>query len=218
VKTFAAIALSAALLSTVPDALMPMVQASNSKASSQRGREAFVEGDFENAVRELGVAAEIRPGPEASFDLGTARIAAGDTAGGLQSLTGAFEDDALSTDVRYNAGWAALGVRDWDSAIREYEEVLRDRPGDGNAKRNLEIALRRKEESQQQPEPQPQSQSGPPDQNEDEDEDDGQPPPQGETPSDEAADVDSILRSVEQQEKEELERMRRSHRGRKADW
>jgi Ca-activated chloride channel homolog len=208
--------LSAALLSGVPDMLGPIGRRSNSEASSQRGREAFVEGRFEDATREFGSAAGIRPGSWASFNLGTARIAAGDVTGGLQALATAFEDESLAADVRYNAGWAALEVRDWDNAIRAYEEVLRERPADANAKRNLEIALKRREEQQQRrQEPDAESESRQPD-----DEEDGEPEPQArqEPPRANDSDVDSILRSVEQQEKEELERMRRSRRGRKVDW
>lgn len=220
-KGLAPVAILAAALSAVPDSLGPIGRRSNSEASSQRGREAFVEGQYEDAAREFGVASEIRPGPVTSFNLGTARIAAGDVAGGLQSLTTAFEDESLAPDVRYNAGWAALAVGDWNNAILAYEEVLRGRPGDANAKRNLEIAIRKKEEQQQQQQqpqsggqenPQPQPQSG-------ENDDEGnQPPPQAEQRDQGTSDVDSILRSVEQQEKEELERMRRSRRGRKVDW
>jgi Ca-activated chloride channel family protein len=214
------VAILAAALSAVPDSLGPIGRRSNSEASSQRGREAFVEGRYEDASNEFGTAAEIRPGPVASFNLGTARIAAGDVAGGLQALTTAFEDEFLAADVRYNAGWAALGVGDWDNAILAYEEVLRERPGDANAKRNLEIALRKKEEQQQQQQPQRGGQDNPqpqpqPEENEGEGD---QPPPQAEQQDQGTSDVDSILRSVEQQEKEELERMRRSRRGRKVDW
>lgn len=215
-KTLIPMLLSATLLSTVPEMLGPMGRRTNSEASSQRGREAFVEGRYEDAAGEFGAAAGIRPGPVASFNLGTARIAAGDVAGGLEALATAFEDDALATDVRYNAGWAALEARDWDNAIRAYEEVLRGRPGDANAKRNLEIALKRKQEQQQrqqQPDVQPE-----PQQPEGEDENGEDPQAQGEPPQSNPSDVDSILRSVEQQEKEELERMRRSRRGRKVDW
>ncbi len=208
------IALSAALAGGVVESLGPMGRATNSESSSQRGREAFAEGRFEDAVREFEAAAGIKPGPEAGFNLGTSRIAAGDFAGGLESLTTAFDDEALATDVRYNAGWAALGVQDWDNAIRANEEVLRERPFDANAKRNLEIALRKKQEqeNQQQRQPQPSPQ---PQQPED---DESDPQPEGEQQQNEPSDVDSILRSVEQQEKEELDRMRRSRRGRKSDW
>lgn len=221
-KIFVPIAIAAAMLSSIPDILGPISRRSNSEASSQRGREAFVEGRYEDAAKEFGNAAEHRPGPDASFNLGTAQIAAGDVAAGLQSLAGAFESDSLSTDVRYNAGWAALEVGDLDNAIRAYQEVLRERPGDGNAKRNLEIALRKKHEQeqnqQQSGQPNPQQQPQPEEPDEDERDDGDQPPPEAQQPRQDSSDVESILRSVEQQEKEELDRMRRSRRGRKADW
>lgn len=221
-KTLLPVALAAAALSGLPDSLGPVGKKSNSASSSQRGREAFVEQRFEDAVREFGVAADMRPGPAASFNLGTARIAAGDVAGGLESLAPALEDAELATDVRYNAGWAALGAGDFDNAIRAYEQVLRERPGDANAKRNLEIALRKREQQQPQQQPQPggQNPDAQPKQQPDDGEQPGdQPPPEsgpGQQPP--ASDAESILRSVEQQEKEELERMRKSRRGRKVDW
>jgi len=224
-KAMIPLVIAASMLAGLPDSLGPIGRKSNSEASTQRGREAFVESRFEDAAREFGVAAELKPTPLSSFNLGTALIAAGDVAGGLQSLTSAFEDEGLKSDVRYNAGWAALGAQDWDNAIRAYQEVLRERPGDANAKRNLEIALRKKQEQQQQPQQQqqpgqndqqnPQQQPQQPDNNQNDDE---QQQPQADQQQKGASDVDSILRSVEQQEKEELDRMRRSRRGRKVDW
>jgi tetratricopeptide (TPR) repeat protein len=211
-KSLVPIALAAALVSPVPDILEPLARKSNSGASAQRGREAFVEGRFEDAAREFGVAAGLRPEPAASFNVGTAKIAAGNVAGGLESLVAALDDETLVADVRYNAGWAALDAGEWTNAIRAYEEVLRERPGDANAKRNLEIALHLMQQQQQQP--QPDAQPRP-----DDDEGGGEEPdPQGDDPPAGEPDVDSILRSVEQQEKEELERMRRSRRERKVDW
>src|SRR5207245_10917709 len=94
----------------------------------------------------------------------------------------------------------------YDYAIRDFTETLRLRPNDAPAKRNLEIALLRKNLQQRraggsrQPQkgssPQPQQQQA-------------QPSPD-EKQQNRDANGEALLRSVQQQEQEELMRMHRA--------
>ena len=119
-------------------------------------------------------------------------------------------DPQLRADALYNRGNSALAANAFDPAIRDFAEVLRMRPNDLSAKRNLEIALRKKMEQskqpgagdQQQPQGAQQQQNqanrapAPGDKNAQQ--------PKGET------DADALLRAVQQQEQEELSRMRQA--------
>ena len=109
----------------------------------------------------------------------------------------------LRQPALFNRGNAALAANALDYAIRDYTAALRLQPNDTAAKRNLEIALRKKAQQDESggkggqpnpgpPAPQPPSQTP---QN-------GQQKPKG------GADVEALLRSVQQQEQEELARMR----------
>lgn len=149
----------------------------------------------------------IHPAPARQFNLGTAEIAAGDRERGAAALDQAMRDPKLRADALYNRGTSALAAKAYDSAIRDYVDALKLRPNDVPAKRNLEIArvLKRAADEQQQRQrqgsggPKPQAQKPQPQASGD------KPQPKGET------DMDALLRSVQQQEKEELARM---HRGR----
>jgi hypothetical protein len=116
-----------------------------------------------------------------------------------------MRDPRLRADALYNRGTSALGAKAYDSAIRDYVDVLKLRPNDAATKRNIEIAraLKRAMEQQQRQRqgsggPKPQSQKPQPQANGE------RPEKQGET------DLDALLRSVQQQEKEELSRMHRA--------
>ncbi|HYS54613.1 MAG TPA: tetratricopeptide repeat protein, partial [Thermoanaerobaculia bacterium] len=117
----------------------------------------------------------------------------------------AMSDAQLRADALFNRGNSALSSNAYDYAIRDYSDVLRLRPSDAGAKRNLEIALARKSTVQRQSSGARQPQPGAP-----------QPQPQQQPQSapDEKqrqdANVESLLRSVQQQEEEELARMHRA--------
>lgn len=179
----------------------------SSSAAGARGVTAFERQQPADAVSEFRTAAALDPSPHNHFNLGTAQIAAGARAEGATTIARAMADPALRHRALFNRGNSALASNAFDHAIRDYAEALRLAPGDRDAKRNLEIALQR-QKSMQQPQqgggsrqqqgasqnPQPSPQPAPDRGKEEEGE----------------ADAEALLRSVQQQEQEELARMKRS--------
>lgn len=177
----------------------------NSHAASLRGLKRYAAKQFDDAAAQFARANGIAPAPLREFNLGTAEIAAGRREQGAATLEQAMRDPRLRPDALFNRGNGALEAKAWDYAIRDYIATLRLRPGDAAAKRNLEIALHRKAEQQQQqksggsgqqgagskPQPQPKP---------------GEPRNPSETPKSDP-NAEALLRSVQQQEQEELARM-----------
>lgn len=173
----------------------------NSHAAAKRGAEAFAKDDYATAAREYATARQQAPSARGAFNLGTSQIANNDRADGSAALVEAAKDPALKADALYNRGNGALAAKDFEQAIHDYTDALRTNPRHAAAKRNLEIALHRKQEQdaqqagasnqqqqQQQPQPQPQ-----------------QPKP---APREGDTDAEALLRSVQQQEQEEMRRMK----------
>ena len=153
-------------------------------------------------------AQQLAPSPRNAFNLGTVEIAAGDRERGSTHMADAIQDPALRADALFNRGNSALESKAYDHAVRDFSDALRANPNHTAAKRNLEIALTQKQN--QRPAPggkqgqQGQSQQKP------------QPQPQGQKPTPSSQpDLDTLLRSVQQQEQEELRRMKgRAEEGR----
>jgi len=183
----------------------------NSDAAVARGVSAYNRQRYEDAAREFAAASRNAATPQGAFNLGTAEVAAGRRAEGSAALAGALADPRLRADALFNRGNSALAAKAYEHAVRDYTDSLKVRPSDPAAKRNLEIALRsleamRKQEAgsggQQQ---QPQQGQVPQQQSQDQQ--------QGRNPQDrpgQGADPEALLRSVQQQEQEELARMKRA--------
>ncbi len=175
----------------------------NSHAATASGVKAFAHKKYSDAVKAFGTANSIAPSTQRAFNLGTAQVAAGNREQGSSTLAKAMKDPHFRADAIFNRGNSALASNAYDYAIRDFGDVLRLRPNDPGAKRNLEIALARKSmmqrragsrQPQQGSSPQPQPQLLPaPDQQQKRD-----------------ANVEALLRSVQQQEEEELTRMHRA--------
>lgn len=176
----------------------------NSHAAAARGAKAYAAKQYPAAAASYAQANAIAPTPARAFNLGTAEIAAGSREAGASTLNAAMRDPAFRADALFNRGNAALSSNAYDYAIRDYVETLKLRPSDAAAKRNLEIALRRRaaqqradngggagENQQPQPRPQPTAQ---------------EPQPKSDP------NTEALLRSVQQQEQEELSRMNRPAR------
>jgi tetratricopeptide (TPR) repeat protein len=172
----------------------------NSHASSARGARAYQKKQYGDAAKAYTRANEIAPSSRNAFNLGTAEIAAGNREQGSSRLTEAIRDPALRADAYFNRGNSALQAKAYDLAVRDYADALRANPNHAGAKRNLEIALTHKQnqrpspggkqgQQQQNQQKQPQQQARKP----------------GPTPQ---PDLDALLRSVQQQEQEELRRMK----------
>lgn len=208
----AAGALALALVA-IPPALQAWLRASNSRASTAKGIEQFDAKKHPEAASSFAAAEAIDHGAIARYNLGTARVAAGEGARAAADFGDAIGDEALATDAYYNRGSAALQSSRWDDAIRDFSDVLRRSPADADAKRNLEIALRKKtEEDERRRQQQQQQQSGDRKQEQPEEGDQGEPEQGGDV------DLESLLRSVSQQEREELSRMRRTAATRGRNW
>jgi tetratricopeptide (TPR) repeat protein len=179
-----------------------MTRPTNSKAATERGVVAYERQKYGDATSQFASAASSDPSPRNLFNLGTAQIAAGQRTEGSATLTKAMNDPSLRPQSLFNRGNSALAANALDHAIRDYTEVLKLVPKDREAKRNLEIALRRKQSMQQpekQPSPSPQAQQQQP-----------QPRPDGKQEERGQTDAEALLRSVQQQEQEELARMKRA--------
>ena len=178
----------------------------NSHAANAHGVKAFAQKNYADAVKDFGAAHAIAPSSRRAFNLGTAQVAAGNREQGSSTLAKAMRDGQLRADALFNRGNSALSSNAYDYAIRDYSDVLRLRPSDAGAKRNLEIALARKSQVQRQssgarqpqpgapsPQPQPQQAHAAPDEKQRQN-----------------ANIESLLRSVQQQEEEDLTRMHRA--------
>jgi Ca-activated chloride channel homolog len=183
---------------------------SNSRAATKHGLTEYAQRRYGAATTSFAKANAYRQTPTTLFNLGTAEIAAGKREEGSAALTAAMKDNSLRADALYNRGNSALAASSFDYAIRDYIEALKLRPRDLATKRNLEIALNRKAQAQQ-------SRSG------------QQNNPQGSNPQQQQqknpqqpstaqqqrqprqdANTEALLRAVQQQEQEELERMKRA--------
>ncbi len=133
-----------------------------------KGNRAYEERRYEDALQ--GYAEAQAHAPEAAelqYDIGNVRYRQEDYAGAADSYRRALESAGgeLAADAAYNLGNAMFRQQDYPAAIDAYRRALAERPGDEDALRNLEHALRLRE--QPPPEQQPQS---PEDPNEDEQE------------------------------------------------
>jgi len=185
---------------------------SNSHAASRRGVVAYENQQYTAAVEAFGEAQSLAPSPRGAFNLGTAQIAAGQREQGSTTLAEAIKDPALRADALFNRGNSALAAQAFDHAIRDYIDALRAQPNHAAAKRNLEIALRRRDSSRRGDSSDQQNQQSPSQQQQQQSPTEGQRPETGEL------DLDALLRSVQQQEHEELRRMKSKASEPKVGW
>jgi|CXWL01.1.fsa_nt_gi Ca-activated chloride channel family protein len=104
------------------------------------------------AAADLDSAARLAPAnPLAQFNAGTGRLLAGRAAEAEAAFLRAGEladgpgEDSLGAALPFNLGNARFVQGDYDGAIEAYREALRLDPNLGDAKFNLELALRAKE-------------------------------------------------------------------------
>jgi Ca-activated chloride channel homolog len=178
----------------------------NSYAAAQRGTKQYATKRYDQSVKSFGEADRLASSSKSAFNLGTAQIADDKMTDGSATLTRAMKDPALRADSFFNRGNSALKSKAYEYAIRDYVETLKLRPADAGAKRNLEIALEQLQtqrksaggkQGPQQPSPSQQQ---------------GQKSPSAGQKEDQQqqSDAESLLRSVQQQEQEELQRMKRA--------
>jgi tetratricopeptide (TPR) repeat protein len=187
------------------------VPETNSHAAAARGLKAYEAKQYEDAVTAFR---KVRPSPSSAFNLGTAEIAGGHREEGSATLGAAIKDPTLRADALYNRGNSALAAKAFDHAVRDYKDALRARPNFPAAKRNLEIALIRRASAEQEASGKQQGGGGKQEQQNPQQPAPGQKP----APKNGQTDLEALLRSVQQQEQEELARMKRVPAERRVGW
>jgi tetratricopeptide (TPR) repeat protein len=174
----------------------------NSHAASARGGKAYAKQQYAESVKAFTRANELAPSPQGAFNLGTAQIAAGQREQGSTTLQQAIRDPQLRADALFNRGNSAFAAKSLDHAIADYIDALRANPHHAGAKRNLELALARRQAEQQSTRGGQQGGKGNKQQQ--------QPQQPGAKPSPKPGqpDLEALLRSVQQQEQEEIRRMK----------
>jgi tetratricopeptide (TPR) repeat protein len=184
-----------------------LTRETNSHAANARGVKQFAAKKFAEAQQAFATASAIASSPSRAFNLGTSEIAAGNREAGAATIAKALADPSLRPDALFNRGNSALAANAFDYAIRDYSETLRLRPSDTAAKRNLEIALRKKQAMQQQ-----QGDNGGKQSNGGQQPQPKPVPQPGDQKKKSDSYEDALLRSVQQQEQEELTRMHKPSR------
>ena len=189
------------------------VRDTNSHAANARGVKAFAKKQYSAAVEAFGRAQQLAPSARAAFNLGTSEVAAGKREEGSAQLAEAMKDPQLRADALFNRGNSALAAKAFEQAAADYKEALKLRPNDAAAKRNLEIALVRQRQQQRSGE------SGKENKNQNA-ENDRRQQQQSQAPQPKPGDIDldALLRSVQQQEQEELRRMKARAGEAKVGW
>lgn len=197
--------------------IAPLMRDTNSHAAAMRGAKAYANSQYTSAVKEFATAQQLAPSPRNAFNLGTAQVAAGDRERGSATLAVAMKDPALRADALFNRGNSALAAKAYEHAIRDYVETLRLRPNDAAAKRNLEIALTRQQQQAQQSGAKGQQNQA--NQQDDKQKQQQSPSQAGkQQPKPGEIDLEALLRAVQQQEQEELRRMKARAAEEKVGW
>ena len=117
------------------------------------GLDGYARGNQPQALQAFEQAAAARPDdPKARFNVAGALYKNGklDEAASLYRALGEDPRSPLAPSSRFNLGNALFGKKDFAGAARAYRDALRLRPGDDDARHNLEMALRALEKQQQQ--------------------------------------------------------------------
>ncbi len=124
----------------------------NSRERTAAGVKALEKGDTAAGKEALDTAFRLQPtNPTARFNAGTGRLAAGDpSAAALLDQAAREAPLELAPSAWYNLGEARLGARDFRGAADAFVETLKRKPQHGDAKHNLELALRELEKERQQ--------------------------------------------------------------------
>lgn len=193
-------------------AAAPLLRETNSHAAASRGAKAYQSSRYSEAVTAYARAQQLAPSPRNAFNLGTAQIAAGDRERGSATLGEAMKDPAVRAEALFNRGNSALAAKSFEHAVRDYIDALRLRPDHAPAKRNLEIALTRQQQAQRSGASGRNQQAGQQNQQKQQSQQGQSEQKPGEV------DLEALLRSVQQQEQEELRRMKARPAEAKVGW
>jgi tetratricopeptide (TPR) repeat protein len=124
---------------------------------TQSGRQAFEKGDHPASLQSFEGASALRPqDPSARFNLADGLYKNGrfDEAAQLYEDLGRDDRSPLASPSRFNLGNTRFQKQDYPGAIEAYKDALRLAPGDGDTRRNLELALKALKQQEQQKQPQ----------------------------------------------------------------
>lgn len=126
----------------------------------EEGNEKAEEGGSEEALSHYDEAARVNPSsPIPDFNRGLV-LSGDDPTQAMDAFraAAASQDPSVAADALYNLGNVHLEGEEFEPAIESFLKSLDLDPTDGDARRNLEIALERLREQEQQPQDQEQNQ------------------------------------------------------------
>ena len=120
---------------------------------TEKGNALYRKGENDSALSEYQKAQTVAPeAPQLQYDLGNIFYRQENWAGAAdayQKALGAAGPE-LSSHAAYNLGNALFHDEKYDDAVKAYTRALKTAPQDGDAKHNLEMALRALEQKKQQ--------------------------------------------------------------------
>jgi len=120
---------------------------------TEKGNAEYLKGEHQPALSEYQKAQAVVPeAPQLHYDIGNVLYRQEDWAGAAQQYEQALgaADPNLSSRAAYNLGNALFNDKKYDEAVKAYTRSLKSAPKDGDAKHNLEMALRALEQQKQQ--------------------------------------------------------------------
>ena len=120
---------------------------------TEKGNAQYLKGEHQPALSEYQKAQTVVPeAPQLHYDIGNVFYRQQDWAGAAQQYEQALgaADPDLSSRAAYNLGNALFNDKKYDEAVKAYTRSLKSAPKDGDAKHNLEMALRALEQQKQQ--------------------------------------------------------------------
>jgi Ca-activated chloride channel family protein len=131
---------------------------------TEKGNALYLEGENDPAISEYQKAqAKLPEAPQLHYDIGNVLYRQENWAGAADAFERALgaADPDLSARAAYNLGNARFHDEKYDDAVKAYTRALKGKPQDGDAKHNLELALRALEQQKQQQKQQQQQQKNP---------------------------------------------------------
>jgi len=188
---------------------------------TERGNERYLNGLYADALREYTEAQVALPeSPELYYDIGNVLYRQNDLDGAAEAFTRALDraSPELVGAAAFNLGNARFRQEDYQAAVEAYERALVADPGDMDAKRNLELALRaleqqrRRQQGEEEQEPEETEQPQPQEEEEEQPEEPEPPtspestPPESEEPEGQMTpeQAERMLDGIEEQERENL--------------
>jgi Ca-activated chloride channel family protein len=120
---------------------------------TQKGRREYEGGNHPQALEAFEDAARARPeDPAVRFNMADGLYKNGryEEAATLFRSLGHDAGGSFAPAARYNLGNSLYQKQDYEGAIKAYRDALRAAPGDEDARRNLELALRQLQQQQEQ--------------------------------------------------------------------